>query len=79
MEPKDLEGTGVCPADLKRYVEQQIYALPGTDRHEETFTVLLTGSRATGTRRPRSDVDIDVLCPRAVYDRVHAASRKTGM
>jgi len=75
----DLEGTGIDPAALRRYLEQQVYSLPGTDRHRDAFTVLLTGSRTTGMFGPKSDVDIDVLCPQAVYASVHAASRAAGI
>ena len=75
----NLEGTGIDPAALRRYIDEQIYSLPGTDRPQDVFTVLLTGSRATGALTPRSDVDIDVLCPRSVYDAVHAASRAAGI
>ena len=76
---ENLEGTGIDPAALARYVTQQIYSLPGTDRHRDFFSVLLTGSRATGTHGPNSDVDIDVLCPQEVYDSVHAASLAAGI
>ena len=44
----DLKGTGIEPAVLERFIEEQIYSLPGTDRHREVFTVLLSGSRAVG-------------------------------
>jgi hypothetical protein len=74
-----LEGTGVDPQALQRYIDEQIYTLPGTDRHREQFTILLTGSRATGTALPGSDVDIDVVCPREVYDSVLRASFEAGI
>jgi hypothetical protein len=75
----NLEGTGIDPGPLQRYIQEQIYSLPGTNEHREVFTVLLTGSRATGTHGPRSDVDIDVVCPQAVYELVLSASQATGI
>ena len=47
----DLSGTGIDPAALERFIEEQIYALPGTDRHREQFSILLTGSRDDRRRR----------------------------
>ncbi len=73
------EKAGIDGAALARYVDEQIYTLPGTNRHREEFTVLLTGSRAVGTHAPDSDVDIDVLCPRSVYERVQAEARRAGL
>ena len=74
-----LHDTGIEPPALERYVEAQVYSLLGTDRHRDVFSIVLTGSRATGEYRPDSDVDVDVLCPQSVYDRVHAASREAGI
>ena len=75
----DLDGTGIDRGALERYIAEQIYSLPGTDRHREEFTVLLTGSRAMGTHTPCSDVDIDVVCSQAVYEAVHRASVEAGI
>ncbi len=75
----NLEGTGIDPAALERYVQEQVYSLPGTDRHRDAFSVLLTGSRGTDKYTPKSDVDIDVLCPQAVYEQVNAASLEAGI
>jgi hypothetical protein len=74
-----LTNTGVAPEALRRYVDEQIYTLPGTDRHRDVFAILLTGSRATGQFTARSDVDIDVICPREVYDGVLRASFEAGI
>ena len=74
-----LKGTGIEPADIEKFVAEQVYSLPGTDRHRECFTVLLTGSRAIGAHSPTSDVDVEVICPQAIYDRVHAASLEAGL
>lgn len=74
-----LAGTGLEAGAVERYIRERIHSVPGTDRHEQAFSVLLTGSRATGKHTPSSDVDIDVLCPRAVYDRVQPACRQAGL
>lgn len=73
------EESGLHSAALQRFTVEQIYTLPGTDRHREEFSVLLTGSRATGVFSESSDVDVDVVCSRAVYNAVHRASRAAGI
>lgn len=75
----DLDGTGIDRSALERYIEEQIYTLPGTDRHGDEFTILLTGSRAYGDYKPTSDVDIDVICPRSVFDSVLRAANESGL
>jgi len=69
----------VDAANLRRFIEEQIYSLPGTTRHRQDFSILLSGSRATGTASPTSDVDIDVLCPQSVYEAVHRAAHESGL
>jgi len=76
---QSIEGTGIDKDALQRYIEEQIYTLPGTDRHRGVFTVLLTGSRAVGTHAPTSDVDIDVLCPQSICDSVRRACFEAGI
>ncbi len=75
----DPEESGIDEYALRRYMEEQIYSLPGTDRHRDVFTVLLTGSRAMGKHTPDSDVDIDVLCPQEVYVPLQRACREAGI
>jgi hypothetical protein len=70
---------GIETSKLWRFIEEQIYSLPGTTRHRQDFTILLTGSRAAGTASPTSDVDIDVVCPQSVYESVHRAARVSGL
>lgn len=74
-----LSDCGIDPKGLKHLIAKHVYTLPGTDQQRETFTILLTGSRATGTHTPQSDVDLDVLCPQSVYDSVLAASYRAGL
>ncbi|KPJ63615.1 hypothetical protein AMK68_03470 [candidate division KD3-62 bacterium DG_56] len=74
-----LRDTGVDPEALQRYIDEQIYTVPGTGRHREEFSILLTGSRAIGMAGPESDVDIDVVCPREVYDSVLRACYEAGI
>ncbi|HIJ64417.1 MAG TPA: hypothetical protein HPP77_00595 [Candidatus Hydrogenedentes bacterium] len=73
------EETGIKQDALERYVEDQVYSLPGIECHRDAFTVLLTGSRATGFHNPRSDVDIDVLCPQHMYEAVHRSAMEAGI
>ncbi len=63
---------------LQRYIEEQIFTLPGTTRPREVFSVLLTGSRATEDHARESDVDIDVVCPRDVFESVQDAAFRAG-
>jgi hypothetical protein len=42
----NLEGTGIDRDTLGRYIQEEVYSLPGVDRQREVFSVLLTGSRA---------------------------------
>ncbi|GEM_PF-5394997 len=75
----DIEGTGIDRGDLERLIEERIYTLPGTDRHREESSIVLTGSRAFGTHLPDSDVDLDVLCPADVFESVHRESLEKGI
>ncbi len=70
---------GIDEKALWRFIEEQIYSLPGTDSPRESFTILLTGSRAAGTHTPASDIDIDVVCPQSVYESVLRASFEAGI
>ena len=79
MSRNSLDDTGIDLQALDRYIGQQIYTLPGTERHEQVFTILLTGSRAVGVYTPKSDVDVNVLCPPSVYESVHAAALEAGI
>jgi hypothetical protein len=73
------ESAGIQSEALWRYVEEQICSLPGVDDARSAFTVLLTGSRSVGIHSPTSDVDIDVVCPQAVYESVQEASYEAGI
>ena len=75
----DWKSTGIDKDAFMRYVEEQVYTLPGVDDPRACFTVLLTGSRACGVHADDSDVDIDVLCPEAVYQAVHRESLAAGI
>ena len=77
--PDALENAGIRGEALERFVEERIYALPGTGRHREEFSILLTGSRAIGAHSEESDVDIEVLCRESVFEPVHGASLKAGI
>ena len=75
----DLSGTGIDPAAMERLICEQIYSLPGTTRCDQQFSILLTGSRAIGAHTPNSDVDVDVLCPQEVYERVQPTCLQSGL
>lgn len=78
-DPICWSDTGIAEDAFWRYVREQIYTLPGVQRPEDAFTVLLTGSRAVGAQTPRSDVDIDVICAEPVFHSVHAAAFASGL
>ena len=73
------ESAGIDGDALRRYIDEQIYTLPGTEHHRDEFTVLVTGSRGTGTHVADSDVDVDVVCPQDVYESVQRASYEAGI
>ena len=75
----NVQDSGIDPDALRKFIDEQIYTLPGTDAHRDVFSILLTGSRACGAHKPNSDVDLDVLCPQSVYDSVHRASLEAGL
>ncbi len=61
---------GVSYVDLAKYIDEQIFTLPGIDNHREELTVLLTGSRALGQFSESSNVDLDVICSLEVYEKI---------
>jgi hypothetical protein len=75
----DPKTSGIDNEAMQRFIEEQIYSLPGTECHREVFSILLTGSRALGMHTPTSDVDVDVVCPESVYESVHRASLAAGI
>ena len=74
-----IENTGIDRDALDRYIEEQIYTLPGTDCHQEEFSIVLTGSRAMGLHADDSDIDLDILCPKNVFDSIQRASLEKGL
>jgi hypothetical protein len=75
----DWVATGISQESFGRYVDEQIYSLPGIDNHREAFSIVLTGSRATGTHGHASDLDIEVICEQPVYERVQRAAFENGI
>jgi len=75
----DSQESGIAADDVHRYIEEQIYTLPGMHSAKDLATVLLSGSRATKTHTPTSDVDIEVLCPQPVYDELHSVALQAGI
>ncbi|WP_425448339.1 nucleotidyltransferase domain-containing protein [Dethiothermospora halolimnae] len=74
-----MRDIGIDWDDLKRYVKEQIYTLPGIKNHKDKLTVLLTGSRAIGTYSKGSDVDIDVICTKEVYNKIQSEMVERGL
>ena len=74
-----MTDTGIESHALRRYIEEQIFSLPGVDGPRECLSVILTGSRATGAFTPESDVDLEVLCPREVCEAVQQACFEDGL
>jgi predicted nucleotidyltransferase len=73
------EDTGIDEHAVRHYVEEQIYTLPGIDNHRDALSILVTGSRATGTYKPQSDVDLEVVCSQPVYEALHRATMEKGI
>ncbi len=74
-----LRDTGIDAQAFQRFLEEQIYTLPGTASPRDVFSVLLTGSRAMGTFTPASDIDVDVVCPQTLHEAVLQASYEAGI
>jgi len=73
------QDAGITAEQVQRYLEEQVYTMPGLGADVDALTVLLTGSRATGTHTETSDVDLHVLCPQPIYERVHGAALSVGI
>lgn len=74
-----MESMGINPGDLERYIQDFIYNLPGLEDHQEYLTVLLTGSRALGRYTETSDVDLEVLCTREIYNSIQQEMLERGL
>lgn len=57
-----MKNIGLDWEKVEKYIEENIYTLPGIVNHKDELTVVLTGSRAIGCFSDTSDVDIDVIC-----------------
>ena len=73
------EAGGIDGDALQRYIDEQVYGLPGAATRRDALSIVLVGSRATGTFTDDSDVDIEVICPQAVYDDLARAARDAGI
>jgi hypothetical protein len=74
-----LDQSGIDPNALQRFVDEQVYTLPGIDNHRDVLSILLTGSRAFGGFRPTSDVDLDIVCPLTTYTSLQRAAYEAGL
>ena len=73
-----LPESGLPAEGLRRYIEDQVLTLLGINDPTEKFSILLTGSRATDRWALGSDVDIEVLCPRTIYQSIQQAMVSAG-
>lgn len=74
-----MRDIGISWGGLEKYIEDNIYTLPGIFDHREKLTILLTGSRAIGRYSENSDVDIDIVCPRNSYNQIQAEMFKRNL
>ena len=74
-----MKDIGIPMESLHRYIDDQIYSLPGVQEVRQDLTILLTGSRAHGTYTEGSDVDLDVICPEPTYRALHEAAMASGL
>ena len=65
--------------DLEKFIREQIFTLPGISNHEEKLSVLLTGSRAMNAYSKNSDVDLDVVCSREVFEDIQKEMQCRGL
>jgi predicted nucleotidyltransferase len=52
---------------IKEFVADEILTLPEIKKYAGDINVLLTGSRAVGGYTDDSDIDLDILCPQAIF------------
>lgn len=62
-----MKNIGVDWDKVHKYIEENIYTLPGIVNNKDELTVVLTGSRAFGCFSDTSDVDIDVICSTEIF------------
>jgi len=68
----------IAIATIKDFVINEIFVMPELSEHKDKLNVYLTGSRATGGYTEKSDIDLDIICPQGIYDKIQANFVRSG-
>lgn len=63
---------------IKEFVINEIFVMPELSEHKDKLNVYLTGSRATGGYTEKSDIDLDIICPQDIYDKIQENFLRSG-
>ncbi|MCK5001027.1 MAG: hypothetical protein KAS23_15900 [Anaerohalosphaera sp.] len=66
----DVGRCGLDAAKVDRFVEEAIYSLPGVEDEQRDIGVFITGSRAAALHQKDSDVNVNLVCSKAAFDRI---------
>ena len=60
----------ITMTSIKKFVIDEIFVMPELLEHKDKLNVYLTGSRASGGYTDKSDIDLDIICPQDIYDKI---------
>ncbi len=63
---------------IKRFVFNEILVMPELSEYKNYLNVYLTGSRASGGYSDKSDIDLDILCPQDIYEKIQERFFRSG-
>ncbi|MCL2641428.1 MAG: hypothetical protein FWD53_11320, partial [Phycisphaerales bacterium] len=66
---------------ITEFVLNELLVMPELSGHKDSLNVYLTGSRAAGGGggySGQSDVDLDIVCPRPVFDQIQKNFLRSG-
>ena len=63
---------------IKKFVVNEIFVMPELSEYRNDLNVYLTGSRATGEYSDDSDIDLDMICPQDIFDKIQGNFLKSG-
>ena len=63
---------------IKEFVINEIFVMLELSGYKDKLNVYLTGSRAAGGYTDKSDIDLDILCPQDIYDKIQENFLKSG-
>ena len=66
----DIRKCGLDVSLFEKFVEEAVYSLPGVEQSRQDISVYITGSRGAGLHQADSDVNVDVVCTKAVFERI---------